>query len=208
MTAYDFREYNPFRFSSEYADNALGLVYYNYRHYEPVIGRWMSRDPFVEKGSLSLYLYLSNQSNFFDFLGLASLNDRINGFVSKLEAAKSAIQAAEQCMSTVREAFRRRDNGTYDKLNHCISSCEISTDCGNKISYALGFIKEVRDLWAGNLEEIISWVIPKSWEEWLHEHLQGGGFQDSVDDFMANFQGFDCQSAPEGCECCCKEKFK
>ena len=38
-TACDFRTCNPFRFSSEYADDALGLVYYNYRHYEPVTGR-------------------------------------------------------------------------------------------------------------------------------------------------------------------------
>ena len=44
-TAYDFRTYNPFRFSSEYADDVLGLVYYNYRHYEPMTGRWLSRDP-------------------------------------------------------------------------------------------------------------------------------------------------------------------
>ena len=36
--------FNPYRFSSEYADDALGLVYYNYRHYEPMIGRWLSRD--------------------------------------------------------------------------------------------------------------------------------------------------------------------
>jgi len=35
---------NPFRFSSEFADDALGLVYYNYRHYNPEIGRWMQRD--------------------------------------------------------------------------------------------------------------------------------------------------------------------
>ena len=26
------------------ADDALGLVYYNYRHLEPVTGRWLQRD--------------------------------------------------------------------------------------------------------------------------------------------------------------------
>ena len=36
---------NPYRFSSEYADDAFGLVYYNYRHYNPKDGRWMGRDP-------------------------------------------------------------------------------------------------------------------------------------------------------------------
>ena len=35
---------NPFGFSSEYSDSTLDLVYYNYRHYEPMCGRWMSRD--------------------------------------------------------------------------------------------------------------------------------------------------------------------
>ena len=35
---------NPFRFSSEYADDTLVLVYYNYRHLEPVTGRWLNVD--------------------------------------------------------------------------------------------------------------------------------------------------------------------
>ena len=30
---------NPYRFSSEYHDDALALVYYNYRHYNPADGR-------------------------------------------------------------------------------------------------------------------------------------------------------------------------
>ncbi len=47
-TVYDFRTYNPFRFSSEYAGDVLSLVCYNYRHYEPAMGRWLSRDPLEE----------------------------------------------------------------------------------------------------------------------------------------------------------------
>ncbi|MBQ3748883.1 MAG: RHS repeat-associated core domain-containing protein [Kiritimatiellae bacterium] len=45
FTAFNVAETNPYRFSSEYADDTLGLVYYNYRHYEPLMGRWVSRDP-------------------------------------------------------------------------------------------------------------------------------------------------------------------
>ena len=41
---------NPFRFSSEYAEDDTATVYYNYRHYEPVMGRWLSRDPIGEEG--------------------------------------------------------------------------------------------------------------------------------------------------------------
>ena len=35
---------NPWRFSSEFADDVLGLEYYNYRNYIFDIGSWMSRD--------------------------------------------------------------------------------------------------------------------------------------------------------------------
>ena len=45
---------SPFRFSSEYHDDAIGCVYYNYRHYNPLDGRWMSKDPMGEEGNLNL----------------------------------------------------------------------------------------------------------------------------------------------------------
>ena len=44
ITDNTFTTDNPFRFSSEYHDDTLGLVYYNYRHYNPIDGRWMNRD--------------------------------------------------------------------------------------------------------------------------------------------------------------------
>ena len=61
---------NPWRFSSEYADGSLGLVYYNYRHYDPVAGRWLSRDPIEETGGLGLYLYCQNFTVAIDKFGL------------------------------------------------------------------------------------------------------------------------------------------
>ena len=51
---------NPWRFSSEYAEDDTSTVYYNYRYYEPVTGRWLSRDPIDELGSVSLYLFSNN----------------------------------------------------------------------------------------------------------------------------------------------------
>ena len=71
-TAYDFRTYNSFRFSSEYADDSLGLVYYNYRHYEPVMGRGVSRDRAAEFGYANLYVLSRNSPcGYYDILGLA-----------------------------------------------------------------------------------------------------------------------------------------
>ena len=54
-------EDNPFRFSSEYADDELGLVYYNYRYYNPQNGRWISRDPIGEEEKTNnLYWFVRN----------------------------------------------------------------------------------------------------------------------------------------------------
>ena len=58
---------NPWRFSSEYAEDDTATVYYNYRHYEPMTGRWMSRDPV---GIMKLYQFASNKYSEFDWLGL------------------------------------------------------------------------------------------------------------------------------------------
>ncbi|MCD7798732.1 MAG: RHS repeat-associated core domain-containing protein [Akkermansiaceae bacterium] len=50
----------PFRRSSEFDDEELGLVYYNYRHYNPTDGRWLSRDLIEENGGWNLYAFLGN----------------------------------------------------------------------------------------------------------------------------------------------------
>ena len=50
----------PIQWSSEYNDTELGLVYYNYRHYNPVDGRWIRRDPLGEGVSVALMVYVNN----------------------------------------------------------------------------------------------------------------------------------------------------
>jgi len=62
---------NPFRFSSEFHDDETGLVYYNYRYYSPILGRWTRRDPIGEKeGGVNLYNIYSTPVSSFDHLGL------------------------------------------------------------------------------------------------------------------------------------------
>ncbi len=83
---------NPFRFSSEYADEELGLIYYNYRHYNPLDGRWISRDPIGEMGGINIYAFMGNKLNcFIDELGLSPSYPNCCGQESDkvLERAKS-----------------------------------------------------------------------------------------------------------------------
>ena len=75
---------NPWRFSSEYAEDDTATVYYNYRHYEPVTGRWLCLDPAYEiaffkiqspkrvNHKSSSYQFLYNQlQNGTDYIGLS-----------------------------------------------------------------------------------------------------------------------------------------
>jgi RHS repeat-associated protein len=64
-------EVNPFGFSTKFTDEETGLVYYGYRYYDPVTGRWPSRDPIGERGGLNLYGMVGNDAvNGSDMLGL------------------------------------------------------------------------------------------------------------------------------------------
>ena len=64
---------NPWRFSCEYAEDDTATAYYNYRHYEPVMGRWLSRDPYFRAQYMNSYLMCLNETpNLFDGLGLWS----------------------------------------------------------------------------------------------------------------------------------------
>ena len=52
----------PFRFSTKYQDEETGLLDYGYRYYQPVTGRWLSRDPIAESGGNNLYHFVSNDT--------------------------------------------------------------------------------------------------------------------------------------------------
>lgn len=63
----------PIQWSSEYNDEELGLVYYNYRHFNPHDGRWISRDPIEEEGGWNLFAFVKNQPTFLkNYVGLIS----------------------------------------------------------------------------------------------------------------------------------------
>ena len=62
---------NPFRFSTKRTCNTTDLVLYEYRAYNPVLGRWQNRDPLGERGGINLYSFVQNDGvNWFDDSGL------------------------------------------------------------------------------------------------------------------------------------------
>jgi len=66
---------NRYRFSTKPLDAEVTnapLYYYGYRYYDPVTGRWPSRDPIEERGGVNLYGFVGNDvANKWDLLGLS-----------------------------------------------------------------------------------------------------------------------------------------
>jgi RHS repeat-associated protein len=61
----------PIRFSSKYQDAETGWLYYGYRYYDAVNGRFIGRDPIEEAGGLNLYGFCGNDGvGRIDYLGL------------------------------------------------------------------------------------------------------------------------------------------
>jgi RHS repeat-associated protein len=66
----------PYRFSTKPRDQETGLHYYGYRYYDPMTGRWPSRDPIQEDGGVNLYGFVGNNGvNKLDTLGLHEIKD-------------------------------------------------------------------------------------------------------------------------------------
>ena len=109
---------NPFRFSSEYVDDATGLTYYNYRHYDPVHGCWLSRDPLNEKGGRNLYgIGGNNLIGNSDLLGkiVSPLSDEeIKVCKTRLDKAKSVALKQLNENNSCKCAFK---NSTLCKEN-------------------------------------------------------------------------------------------
>ena len=75
---------NPWRFSSEYAEDDSATVYYNYRHYEPVAGRWLSFDPAGSSGGQNWLAFARNDAiGSFDSLGEIGVRFITKAFVEE-----------------------------------------------------------------------------------------------------------------------------
>ena len=78
-----FAATNRWRFSTKLEDAETGLNYYGYRYYDPVAGRWLSRDPIEERGGFNLYAMVGNNpagtTDAFGLIGAGSIPTTQNG---------------------------------------------------------------------------------------------------------------------------------
>ena len=116
---------NPWRFSSEYADKVLDCVYYNYRHYGQLQGRWTSGDPFVE-----LALADGNSGDVFKDLLFEDM-DRSYSFVHNRVVDEHDVNGLV-CGSWWNDWFVPDEPGGFDFTQACQNHDDCYGTCGRE----------------------------------------------------------------------------
>jgi RHS repeat-associated protein len=93
--------------ASRGSDATSGLYFYGYRYYDPVTGRWPSRDPIEEEGGVNLYAFVGNDVlNEIDVFGLCNSSDvgkRYNVRIVGTFIGSEFTMKANQFMSNIKE---------------------------------------------------------------------------------------------------------
>ena len=138
---------NPFRFSSETHDTTLGLVYYNYRHYDSKSGRWLVKDPLKFREDKNKYLFVKNHvATYVDVLGLwmSSDHETMTG-----DAVRSVLPEMLDCFGDSPE-----NRVAIEKIAKIISEANVATDFDDKYEDDMAYHYN-RQLW-GSIEEAIN----------------------------------------------------
>ena len=118
----------PIQWSSEYADSEIDLVYYNYRHYSPMEGRWIGRDLINETNHNNLFIYAgSSPSVYSDTFGLAWNSDKGKEALSlavKMRHTKETLPNEHPCCNMIRQVAD----------GDCITFAAGVIECGYRMS--------------------------------------------------------------------------
>ena len=157
LTAYTYTPYGsvtatgnvtqPIQWSSECNDTELGLVYYNYRHYNPTDGRWTGRDRIRETISFgSVYDYVKNNpSIMFDYQGsFAIVIPLIPSiyYIAALVASSVVLvgylvsEYADNVDEAIDDVFEEKEDNPFP-IERCELECMSRLNgCNQRASYA------------------------------------------------------------------------
>lgn len=128
FTAFNVADTNPYRFSSEYADDTLGLVYYNFRHYNPLDGQWLTRDIMHPASDVNPY-----RSGYLDWLGLSEIIASSKIYSDDVNVALIALTNITK--TTIRDVFKWNKVEPYSKEEGRRPNKDCCKSTGKAIEY-------------------------------------------------------------------------
>ena len=164
------------------------------------------------------YLFCVNApTQIIDQLGEMSLFLEFNykvsdfGLFSPFQRIADKINDLENCLSTIMGWVPggKNDSNLSDGYRHCMASCDIAKACGTDVAFILGFIKETRDLGFGLGEDFLMYLyyngyLPYAWVPRFASMLSGGSLEESIQDYLSNYDGLICGGTSNCEKCCCE----
>lgn len=102
--AYKAGIHNPIRFQGQYFDEETGLHYNRHRYYDPLGGRFVSKDPIGLLGGFNTHIYAPNPIQWIDPLGLAP---------KKQNSVKNGCASCDPCQgrnpAAIAQSWQGRD---------------------------------------------------------------------------------------------------
>jgi RHS repeat-associated protein len=113
-----------YRFSTKPLDAETGLYYYGYRFYDPVTGRWPSRDTIEEDGGLNLYGFVGNNGiGMVDCLGMKECD-----LVVVITLDKSAREVDGSTKGAVKRGIEKQLEFLQKMIDRCIDNKKCCCD--------------------------------------------------------------------------------
>ena len=113
-----------YRFSTKPIAFATGLYYYGYRYYDPMTGRWPSRDPIEEEGGVNLYGFVLNMSiNGVDILGLREKRN-CKKFTRSVQLSGGGVLGAPVSWFSVTADWNFAISETFEYCQECCGDGE------------------------------------------------------------------------------------
>ena len=118
----DYDNSFAYRFSTKPIDQATGWYYYGYRWYDPLTGRWPSRDPIGEQGGVNLYGFVGNDGvGRVDVLGMWWLSPSHEGLTGNAWDELGLGGRYPDCpalLADLKSANVATDKKPYSDMNH------------------------------------------------------------------------------------------
>ena len=155
-----------YRFSTKPFDFITGWYYYLYRYYDPLTGRWPSRDPIGESGGLNIYGMCGNEAiNLVDKLGLKW--DTAKGLESLRKhlayAGKSPPAADGPCCDTLRDGKNGWPSAARCAGFNCIEFLSSVISCGYRLNNDKDSSKRVLET-AGDGQKLFAELQKLGWK--------------------------------------------
>lgn len=146
-----------------------GVAYYLYRYYDPLTGRWPSRDPIEERGGLNLYGFLHNSAiSDIDRLGMEGLDYTIQKvgeltqivFVAGDKLKERGRIQAQGIMEGAKSAISKSSvsGGSYDFSDEFLKSVGKNAKAGTKVTVPAGMVVGVGTSAAIDMYAYVNWV--------------------------------------------------